>query len=211
LPDGTVAREVYHRWTTGGRIVLACTRLLLAALLALLLGPIAPPSARVHAVPPMDAVGAAAQLRHSFGLRADPEYVQRSVTDAEMFSISDWGVPLREAEAEDLYESRTARGRTSRNASRWHLLSVRVVDRSLIALQELQVAVGEGRHALRAAGADVSSVSIHVASNRVEVGLADYTEQAAEVVMSAFPGVDVYAGSHSELDACTDIESCGPG
>ena len=77
-------------------------------------------------------------------------------------------------------------------------LSVRVVDRSLIALQELQVAVGEGRHALRAAGADVSSVSVHVASNRVEVGLADYTEQAAEVVMSAFPGVDVYAGSHSE-------------
>ncbi len=90
-------------------------------------------------------------------------------------------------------------------------LSVRVVDRSLIALQELQVAVGEGRHALRAAGADVSSVSVDVASNRVEVGLADYTEQAADVVMSAFPGVDVSASPHPELDACTDIESCGPG
>ncbi len=50
--------------------MLACTRLLLAALLALLLGPIAPPSARLYAVPPMDAVGAAAQFRHLFGLRA---------------------------------------------------------------------------------------------------------------------------------------------
>ena len=48
----------------------------------------------------------ATRFRETFGLRADAQYVQQSVSDHERFSDISYGVPLTPAEARDLSERR---------------------------------------------------------------------------------------------------------
>jgi len=45
----------------------------------------------------------AQRFREDFGLRADLDYVQDSISDAAEFPNLDWGVPLTRDEAGDLY------------------------------------------------------------------------------------------------------------
>jgi hypothetical protein len=88
-------------------------------------------------------------------------------------------------------------------------IEIAAATRTLKELTATKGAISAARDQLRDAGVDITSVSVHVRTNQVEVGVVKPTPDAALVVSEIAPDAVVVDSSRPTLDSCT-ITSCPP-